>query len=211
MPEPPALDPTKVGEQPMIFVTNDGVVSLGGEPGATAPRTTVRITNLDDTAAPIETRAGADGSFQVTLEVPLGDELRLQPILGGERGAPLDLLRATDGTFVPSPRHDCFRIESGLELEFAGVRGGSVETEAVQLENGCDQEASVDSSGTRLGLTAFALGTNLPIVVPPQSSATVLVERDSTVTDEQEDVLFLTVNIDGVGRRYPITLFAPAR
>lgn len=211
LPEPPSLNGGLIGAASQkdggAFGTLATGVEITGQPGATAPRAIVRITNLDNAGVePMDVEADADGGFSVILEVPEGNELRLQPILGGARGEPIDTLFLEE-ELQPALRHECLRVNS-LQINFSASEGDSASTE---LENTCDGAATIDSSGTRLGLTEFALGTNLPLVIPAGERATVQIDRDPTASSALEDVLFLEVSVDGERRRLPITLYTPER
>jgi hypothetical protein len=203
IPEPPSLNPDKIGipTGPSVVDTS---ITIQGQPGATAPRATIRVTNLDSAVEPVEVRADRSGGFEVRLEVPDGHEVRIQALSGDRRSEPVDFVHS-DRELAASVRHACFRITSGLDLVFDQAPSAEI-----LLENTCAADATVDAAGTRLALSDFALETALPIVVPAGGSAVVRIEHAPASRDEREDVLFLNVGVDGELRRYPVTLFAPA-
>jgi hypothetical protein len=203
IPEPPSLDPERVGlpPGPSLF---GALITIQGQPGATNPRATIRVTNLDSALEPVEVRADRSGGFEVQVEILEGNEVRLQALADDRRGDPVDFIYATEALEAPS-RHACFQITSGLDLVF-----GEEPIAEILLENACAADATVDAAGTRLALSDFALETALPIVVPAGESAVVRIEHASASREEREDVLFLNVGVDGELRRYPVTLFAPA-
>jgi len=202
VPEPPALDASRIGTG-LRPLTDDRLVDVVGEPGATRGGAAVRATNLDSDVGPVESRAGRDGSFSIQVELGLGQELRLQASSGTSRGAPLDWLRTNDWLEL-SPRHACVEV-GAFELRFDAPGSASLE-----LTNACSENLSVEAPRWRLGLPDFSLPEAFPLVIEPDRSGSLAVNFERQAAGEREDVLFVDVAVEGRTVRYAVNVFAPA-
>lgn len=201
IPEPPSLDPTLVSVGLGVLI--DSQVTLEGQPGATSGDATIRAINLDSRAEPAEADVDTDGSFTLTLDLPLGAEVRVQPARGDARGASHDWLRAEEG-LVPPPRHACVRLTTDLLFAADG-------REHVRVENDCASAATILPVGVRLGLPDFTLPTDDPLTVAPGARGALAIEFARQDPAGREDVLFFQVSVEGVERRHPVTVFARER
>ncbi len=168
------------------------------------PGATIRITNLDGTAATSEVVADPLGGFSVGVTVNLGDELRFEWLLDGRRSIPADAVLTSgpnDLALVPSPRFACLALRPPYFVGF-----GSAGRATLTFENRCAEAIAVDNPSTRLGLDDFALETTLPLEVPAGSNGSVVFDFSRTAPGLREDIVFLDVTLAGETVRYPITL-----
>jgi len=204
MPEPLALDPDKIARATTV-VLMPFLPVLAADAGAAPPGATVRLTNLDDTAPSASTVAEADGSFRFDLgeSVQTGDELRLQAVLGGRRGPPLDF--STELGVSPSERHGCVVLQPGFELTFEPDSRARLE-----FQNRCATEVLIDAPRARLGLPEFELGmTALPTSIARNATGSVEVVLSAANGPELEETLLLDVTAEGRVFRTAITLYFP--
>lgn len=207
MPEPPALDPKRVG-LPEVTTTLAPIVTIPvvGTKGAAPANAIVRLTNLDSTATPIATTANADGAFSLSISGTFGDELRLQAVLDDQRSAPIDFVfrDGTPPTLTASLRYDCVTLSPGFELAFDGP-----EARSLTLRNDCAETVRISNPRSRLGLTAFTLITALPLDLAPGAEVALDVNSSAAAGSAEEDALFLDLTRGGGVLRYPVTLVAP--
>jgi hypothetical protein len=206
LPEPPALDPGKIGLAPITSLAGPSV-SLVGSKGAAPANCVIRVTNLDSTADAIAKTADASGAFSLdVVGVASGNELRFQALLGSERSAPIDFVYTgpASPTLTPSSRHDCVTLSPGFELVFEvpGARN-------LTLVNACPNTLGISNPRQRQGLAAFALTSSLPLDVPAASDAALSIEFTAATGKGQEDILFLDLSSQAGVLRYPVTLYAP--
>ncbi len=204
IPQPPPenLDVGKIAF-PETWPTTNGVPFFG-HPGAAPPHSVLRITNLDTADPPYVVEVAGDGSFSATISAEIDDELRFQVRLADERKTPIDLLYL-GGAFEASARIACFSV--ALETDLGAVAPGDTSTATVTLENDCDADADVDTVTLRTLETTFAVVGAPPATVPAQSSVVLDVSFSPESVGETEEVLLITVQIDGEDARYPVTLF----
>jgi hypothetical protein len=205
LPEPPALDPARIGI-PDRVTTAFPSLSLMGSKGAAPANAVVRVTNLDSMADPVATSADGSGAFTIVVGGVPGNELRFQALLDGERSSPLDFVY-NDGfpaTLTVSPRHACVSLTPGFELSF-----DTAGTQSLTLGSSCAGSLNVSNPRQRRGSTAFTLTTPLPLEVAPSGEAVLNVESSATAGSGEEDALFLDLGVAGGVLRYPVTLVAP--
>jgi len=208
MPEPPAIDVGGVtGREYAATAGDNGAeasVTFETGPGATTAGARVRATNLDGTAPVSNSFARADGSFSVTALAARGDTLRLQAVLDGVRGPPVDIVYMGANSFSAVTRPDCLDLAPGLWLTFEDGEP----TQDVTLSSTCTGAVSVENPRARLSLADFALETSLPVTLDPGGEATLRVRFEPTSAGEREDVLFFdAIGADAEVIRYPVTVF----
>lgn len=203
LPEPPALDGTRI-QVPDIMPVSAGTVTLQGSSRSATPGSTLRVTNLDSEDEPSTVLVATDGSFALEIEAEPGDELRFEAEKNGERSDAVDL--TLEDELVPSPRHDCIRLEPEFRLEF--VEPGR---EPVFVQNTCGEDASISAPRLRLAelaeLAEFAVSGEFPLSLSAGDDASFEVAFEGGVS--VEDVLFVDIEVGGVVHRYPLTLWAP--
>jgi hypothetical protein len=205
------VDVTLVGPPHVVIVpTTEGATQeLDGEPGAAPGNAVVRVTNLDGTDQAYATTAFADGHFSITLPVKLGDELRFEWLLGTDRSQPVDALYLADTSgsvrLQPSPRFDCVKLSPGFVLDFGAAQN---DTLALQVQNQCAAELSIDSHSLRRKLPDFSCSTATPLTFAAGTSATLDVSLARSSNAAVEDTLFFNLTQGGSTIRYPVTLSA---
>jgi hypothetical protein len=209
MPEPPAIDGRKIVPTPGVItvLSQPHPLALSGAPGAVTPGSLVRVLNLDATSAAVSAQADADGAFELTVLVSEGDELRVQAAEGNQHSEPVDLVYTLEGSsdvLTPSPRHACVVLQPGLELRFS-----EAEPRPLRVLNDCAEPLDISDPRFRLGGGEFELDSELPIVIPSASEATLDVTLLAAPPPAREDVLFLELSLGAETIRYPIGLFAP--
>lgn len=210
MPEPPAIDGSRIGPmvEDVVLFSYPRPVGVQGESGAATPGSLVRAVNLDGTAPPIEARARQDGSFVLAVLASVGDELRFDAVIGSERSEPVDVLLATGDTldvFVPSPRHECVRVEPGFQIPLPQSGGARL-----LVTNDCTDVITLSAPRFRLGTpgaSGFEILTALPLAIALGSSTSIALDSTQGSAPE-EDVLFLDVTLQGTILRYPFGLYA---
>ena len=176
---------------------------------AVPPGAVVRVTNLDQALNTASGNATDAGTFEVTVTVLDGEELRFEWVDGDERSAPADAVFRWPDPASPvfvledSPRFACLRLEPGFVLDFA-ADGPAVLT----LHNDCDSAVNLDNARSRLALGDFMLPDTLPLDIAPGESAELSVDFTRGAASLREDVLLLDVTLDAATIRYPITLRA---
>ncbi len=201
LPEPPSIDVTRVstGGEAMPLA-GPAPVQLIGEVGATPARATVRVLNLDDTRPAVATTSGPDGTFALGILAAEGNELRLEARSGEATTAPVDVrvLRNLSGV-APVERPDCVAFEAPwLEVPTFGVQ-------RLDVTNECTGELRIEAVSLRLGSAGFAVEAFAPETLEPGQASSIAV---TFAADEAqaEDVLFVSVSVDGQLVRYPISL-----
>jgi hypothetical protein len=214
LPEPPSIDGRKIGpDLDVITVLSEPhPLSIVGEVGAVTPGSVVRVLNLDETSAAVSAQAGADGAFEITVMVSSGDELRFQAVQGNVRSEPVDFIHgglAAAAALTPSPRHACVVLQPGLELRY-----DELGPRPLRVLNDCAEPLSLAAPRFRLGEGEFEIDleseSQLPLVVPPGSEATLDISLLELPPPAREDVLFIDFSVGGETIRYPIGLYAPA-
>ncbi len=210
MPEPPTIDGRKIGPELDVVtaLSEPHPLSIVGDIGAVTPGSIVRVLNLDETSAPVSAQADAEGAFEITVMVSTGDELRFQAVQGGVRSEPIDFIHgglAAAAALTPSPRHACVVLQPGLELRY-----GELGPLPLRVLNDCAEPLSLAAPLFRLGTGEFELESELPLVLPPASEATLDVALLEPPPPAREDVLFIELSLGGETIRYPIGLYAPA-
>ncbi len=208
------VDTGKVRPEPTYIVTegSDGGVPLGmvfeGEPGAAPAQSSVIVTNLDSTLAPISTTARNDGSFIVNVPMALSDELRFEAVTSLGRTPPSDgrISDIPDATLRPGRRHACLSLEPGFSLDLTGKN-----TENLVFRNQCDAPIELVDPRFRTDGSDFTLVTPLPAEIPAGQTTTLELAHVPASGSASEVVLFVDVTLSGVTLRYPITLYANAR
>jgi hypothetical protein len=205
LPEPPALDPARIGIPELVTVAFPSI-PLSGSKGAAPANAVVRVTNLDSMGDPVATSADGNGAFTIVVGGVPGNELRLQALLDGERSPPVDLVYSggSPATLTASPRHACVALTPGFELSFDAAG-----TQSLELASSCAGSLTVSNPRLRRGSAAFTLSTPLPLDVAPSSEAMLNVESSATPGSGEEDALFLDLDVAGDVLRYPVTLVAP--
>jgi len=203
IPEPPqaSLDIAKV------FGDSSGMrgITINGDPGAAEPvGATVRVYNLDSSDDPVDGVVEVNGSFIVELLVNEGDEVRLQIIDDEVRSDPIDAIFGRSGTRpVPSerPLASCLILDPPAELALGA-------SQAVVVENRCDEEVQIEEPTLRRPLTGIAIGADRswPEVLPQGGSVSVTVAVDAGWSEE--DIFFIEASGPEHDRR-PITVIAP--
>lgn len=181
---------------------------MGSSKGSPVPGGLIRVTDLDSTASPVQTTVDDAGAFSLSLPFALGDELRFEWLLDGQRSTPADAV-LTSGpaalALVPSPRFACLGVEPAYFVGF-----GSATRAELTLTNRCGSAVTVDGPRTRLGLADFALDPALPLTVPGAANAALSFTFERSTAGIREDVLFVDVTLAGESVRYPITLSSDA-
>lgn len=210
LPEPPSIDGGKIGLDDIGAVTalsEPHPLPIAGAPGAVTGGSIVRVLNLDEANAAVSAQADADGAFEITVMVSDGDELRFQAVQNGERSEPVDFIHGSitgPDALTPSPRHPCVVLQPGLELRYDEL--GPL---PLRVLNDCAEPLSLGAPRFRLDDGEFALDSELPLVVPPSSEATLDISLLELPPPLREDVLFIDSSVGGETIRYPIGLYAP--
>jgi hypothetical protein len=208
------VDTGKVRPEPTYVVTegSDGGVPLGivfeGGPGAAPAQSSVIVTNLDSTIAPVATTTRGDGSFIVNVPMELSDELRFEAETGTGRTPPSDgrISELPDAGLLPGRRHACLSLEPGFSLDLTGENTGNL-----LLRNQCDAAVALDNPRFRTEGSDFTLLTTLPVEIPAGQTTTFEFAHVPAGGSASEVVLFFDVTLSGETLRYPITLYAKAR
>ncbi|WP_437760908.1 hypothetical protein [Sorangium sp. So ce1389] len=201
IPEPPAAPELGEVTGDVCMVCDTGQVDLAGGPGSATNADAVWAVNLDGTAPPTVAEVGADGSFVLSLDVRLGDEVRVQARRGEHRSAPADLVVA-DGVLKPAPRPlaDCFLVEPELELPDTAI--GEVSTVALRLEHSCADPLAIDAIALRAPADDLALqGGPAPVVIAPGEPLDVRVELRPRAAGPREEVLLIEASSPAATRR----------
>jgi hypothetical protein len=205
MPEPPAaLDGSKIGlgMEPISIFSDPRPVSVVGQAGAAPAGARVRVLDLDSDRPDVSGRVQADGSFELSVTVSDGDELRLHAFDGAVRSRPLDLGVGPPAGLQPSPRHECLELTPGFELGFSS--GGAAQS--FTFRNACTATAILDTPRFRLGTSDAELLTPLPLeLAPGETGALELGVPGAALL--AEDVLFIDVDVAGRRLRYPLGLY----
>lgn len=207
VPEPPAA-PELVGEVigALCDVCDAEVIDLAGGPGSVRNADTVWAVNLDGTAPPAVAAVGADGSFVLSLEARLGDEVRLQARRGELRSAPSDRIVA-DGVLERAvhPLADCFRVAP--ERALADTAVGEATTGVLRIEHGCEEPLAIDAIALRAPAEELVIqGTPAPVVLEPGEPLEVRVAFRPRASGAREEVLLIEVSSPAATRR-AVTLF----
>ncbi|MGK3991011.1 hypothetical protein WME99_48640 [Sorangium sp. So ce136] len=213
IPEPPAAPELGEVTGAVCMVCDTGQVDLAGGPGSATDADAVWAVNLDGTAPPAVAEVGADGSFVLSPDVHLGDEVRVQARRGEHRSAPADLVVA-DGVLerAPRPLADCFHVEPELELPDTAI--GEVSTVALRLEHSCADPLAIDAIALRAPAADLAVqggpsGGPSPVVIAPGEPLDVRVEFRPRASGPREEVLLIEASspsVTAVTRR-AVTLF----
>ena len=212
MPEPPTVfDLTEVNKNAEVAVNqplNPNAHVIVGR--AVPARAVVRVTNLDQALDVAAVNATERGTFQITVVVLDGEELRFEWVDGERRSAPADATFVLPDPAVPAvfelepaPRFDCLRLEPGFVLDF-----GAVEQATLTLHNDCPQAINLDNARSRLMLADFALPDGLPLDIAAGDSAELAVGFTRGAAGLREDVLLIDATLGAETIRYPITLRA---
>ncbi len=150
VPEPPTLNLARVGPptgaQPVSEPAVNGT-HLYGSPGAAPSGALLRVTNLDGSDPPSAVSVLADGSFDVSLVVASGQELRFDWLRGDQVGAP------QDAHFVnvpppfrlePSTRFACLTLTPGFVVDFRQAA-----TQTLLVVNDCAAAVSLSTPRVR--------------------------------------------------------------
>lgn len=206
IPEPPSA-PALIGEVigEVCDVCDVRVVDLVGGPGSVRNADIVQAVNLDGTAPPAVAEVGVDGSFVLSLEAVLGDEVRLQARRGEHRSEPEDRTVAIGALeSAPRPLADCFHVEPELVLPDAAV--GEVSTGVLRIEHGCAAPLAIDAIALRAPAAEFIPGAPAPVVLAPGEPIEVRVEHRPRASGAREEVLLIEVSSPAATRR-AVTLF----
>ena len=211
IPEPPTLVLSRIGppelEMPETATAGEGH-RLFGRRGSAPPGALIRVTNLERMDLPSVTTVKPDGSFEISVVVVDGEELRFDWLRGTERGAPQDAHFIKDVVWShvePSARFACLELSPGFELDFAQGT-----TQALGVQSSCAASVSLSAPRARLGLADFQLPTQLPLSLLSNESVALRVGLNRTQTGALEDTLFFDVTLGSEMLRYPVTLVAPA-
>ncbi len=198
VPEPPALQPSKVSVPPSIAVTDDRV-TLNGLSGAAPPRATIEVTALDSVEPPVATTVAEDGSFSV--RVFASGEQRAVVIVDGRRSQPLDFSLVASQV-VATARPDCLRVTPSL---LGGAARG--QTLSFYFANGCANSIAVSHARTRLMLASFTYDTSLALNIAPGARASVDISVSANALATDQEVLFVDATVDGEVVRYPLGVY----
>jgi hypothetical protein len=205
--------PLPPGDPPSIDTTQLSLVEgAAGQPGlvgavdAVANGTTVRLTNLDNTAAPIDATVAEDGSFTIGTGGVLGNIFRLQAIGTGGRSLPIDVTGMAFDTPVelapvPTP---CLVLEPDTEIVGAPVGlDDPIQPFTVVARNDCAFDVTVVGAELRTGVD-FQMLTGagaFPQVLQTGDTFTIEYGFKSLTSGDFEDVLFITLDMVGGDRR----------
>jgi hypothetical protein len=205
LPEPPALNPDKIGISVGLIPASD-TIWISAEASAAPANAIVRVTNLESNGPAVATTATSSGAFQIQVPGGVGDELRFQVLVGEQRSAPVDLIyeNGTPNAFTKSPRYACVSLSPGFELLFP-----SAGSQDLTLRSACSGTLVVSNPRQRRPTAAFSLSTTLPLDVSAGGTGSLSVAFSGAVGAELEDTLFVDLTSDGTTLRYPITLAAP--
>ncbi|WP_437816345.1 hypothetical protein [Sorangium sp. So ce1078] len=207
IPEPPSAPALAGDVVGAICDECDGApMDVTGGPGSARDADAVWAVNLDGTAPPAVAEVGADGSFALSLEAGLGNEVRLQARRGELRGEPVDLV-AADGVLAGAPRplEGCFHVEPELALTDTAV--GDVSAGVLRLEHDCAAPLAIDAIALRTPAPELSLqGALAPVVLAPGEPLEVRVELRPRASGPREEVLLVEVSSPEVTRR-AVTLF----
>ncbi len=137
LPQPPSM------EYEMISIASDGagIVTIGGDRGATIPGASLSFFNFNLDAASFgmfSTSSASDGSFEISMPGYRINSYRVVLSAPDELPVTLDFHGNYDGSISPTylPLEECLDISS-LLLDFGDVEAGTQEFMAVDIENGC--------------------------------------------------------------------------
>jgi hypothetical protein len=181
--------------------TSGGTVVIVTAPPETIPAgATLRATNLDDSAAPVDAIAGSDGAFALELRGNVGDELRLQVIgAGGRRSSPVDVV-VVDGaqpTAATRPLTACLRFDPE---GWSSIRGSL----PLSVENGCEAEVGVEAVRLRDPSDPIAIEPMPPLAIPAGTSIAIELAMTGPLLGG-EAVVIVDITGPESGRR-PLTL-----
>lgn len=210
VPEPPTLNLARVGRPSIDEVAQPSTngTDIHGAPGAAPGGALLRITNLDSADPASVVNVKSDGSFDATIVVTDGQELRFDWSRGDESGPPEDarfVVQVPSFRLEPSTRLTCLQLTPGFVVDFAQTT-----QQTLTLANHCSGNVSLAAPRFRVGLVDFTLQTPLPIDVAPGEQASLELGFERAQASAREDTLFFDVESDGSTVRYPITLLAPA-
>ena len=208
IPEPPTLQLGRIGppEEPKAESSAAGGRHIYGNRGAAPVGATLRVTNLDRTDPASVSMVESDGSFDISVVVEDGEELRFDWSRGDERGAPQDARFVKDPSYyhvLPSERFACLTLTPGFVVDF-----GMANQRILSLDNGCASSESLTAPRLRRGLPNFSLPSALPVSLAPSDSVPLELTATHDRAATTEDTLFFDVTSDGKAIRYPITLLA---
>lgn len=198
VPEPPALQASKVSVPPSVAVTDDHI-TLNGSAGAAPPSATIEVTSLDSVEPPVATTASEDGSFSVRV-LPNGEQ-RAVILVGGRRSQPLDF-SVVAGQVVVTLHPECLRVTPSL---LSGAARGEGVT--FSFTNGCSSPVALGHARTRLALPSFSYDLSFDVSLAPGEGTTVSVGVASNAAPTDQDVLFLDATVEGELVRYPLGVY----
>jgi hypothetical protein len=185
--------------------------SISGAPGAAPPGATLRAYNLDNNLPPSSTTANDDGSFELLIDIIVGDEVRIQAITQVARSKPLDLIIGqpeSTPTLAVRPLADCVSLAPSTELSFGALDAPT--DRSLILANACAFDIQIGALGMRRPLDGLVLDSGtLPVPIPSGSSRTwtVRMQPAAGVSGEIEEVLLVEVDAPERDRR-PVTIRA---
>lgn len=213
-PEPPPAEPQLLLDNVSAIPSHPNAMqggSISGAPGAAPPGATLRAYNLDNNLPASVTTANDDGSFDLLIDIIVGDEVRIQAITQNTRSKPLDLIIGepeSTPTLAVRPLADCVALAPATELSF-----GTLDTSAERpliLANACAFDIEIGALGMRRPLDGLVLDSGtLPVTIPSGSSRTwtLRMQPPVGVSGEIEEVLLVEVDAPERDRR-PVTIRA---
>jgi hypothetical protein len=160
--------------------------------------------NLDSQDAPITVPVRADGSFVFSIDLALGQELRLQARRGYLRSAPRDFVLATEKTLVERSPPVCWTLP--LELDFGAVRAGTSASRSVAVNAACLPPFEVSAAFLRRASTAFRLDSSgLPRALTRGEAFELPVGFAPPSTQDFEEIAFVEITAPG-RERLAVTL-----
>jgi hypothetical protein len=214
-PDPPNLDPSRLGTIPDVNMEIELVGAPGSATGSgdglTATTTTgglsVWFVNLDD-AEPARTVAVApDGSFSLSAVGVWGDEVRLQVRLGHERSEPHDVVLADPLGAAPRPLAGCLRTTPSHELSLGAAPSDGAQVEGdITIANDCADLVTLDWS-MRVPGSPFAIVAAPRSLAPGEDGVVTVRFTASAGVRVAEEILFMRGSGPAEERR-PFTLRA---
>ncbi|MEM6789085.1 MAG: hypothetical protein AAF928_11870 [Myxococcota bacterium] len=208
IPQPPPDDNLDVGSigLPETWPTSGDALPLRGDPGAAPPGSTLRLTNLDRADAPVVAVVADDGSFAASVPATREDVIRFQIITpDGARPEPVDVRVTSEFAFEVAPTLSCFEVARQRDFGATGV--GNFALDTFVLDNACSAPATVDQAAFRTGPAAFTFSGDFPPAVDAGEAASFDIVFGPTGIGPFEQIVLVTVTIDGDRIRYPVSVY----
>ncbi|MFO0618284.1 MAG: hypothetical protein U0414_37165 [Polyangiaceae bacterium] len=195
-PLPPIVPTIDVAKLSLTSISP--TVVLHGAPGAVTADATFSALGITSSKTD-SVVVSPDGSFDLTLTDDAAQLYRVEASLDGEHSVPIDLEApgtAVDGLSIApaSPAYaECLTIDPATVTDRGAVKAGQSQAFAIQLQNGCAEDLTVDDVHLVTAASAFTLSTSAPLSVPAGAVRAVSLAFTPSGEGDFEDVLVLHV------------------